>query len=59
MNPWVTIIATYGVQFAFELAQIIKDKTDPTADDFKALIAKYGTETLDEKLAKKKLSLGQ
>jgi hypothetical protein len=58
-NPWVIIIAQYGLQFAFELAAIIKDKTDPTADDFKALITKYGTETLDEKLAKRLASLGQ
>lgn len=52
MNPWVTIIAQYGLQFALELASIIKAKTDPTPDDFLALIAKYGTETLDQKLAK-------
>lgn len=58
MNPWVTIIAQYGLQFAFDLASIIKDKTDPTAEDFQALIAKYGTETLDQKLAKRLAGLG-
>lgn len=56
MNPWVTIIATYGIQFALELAKIIEEKTDPTAADFQALITKYGTETLAEKLAKYKAS---
>ena len=54
MNPWIAIVAQYGLQFALELAQIISSKSDPTPDDFKALITKYGTETLDEKLAKLK-----
>lgn len=54
MNPWVIIVATYGLQFALELAKIIEDKTDPTAADFQALIAKYGTETLQEKYDKLK-----
>lgn len=52
MNPWVSIIANYGLQFALELATIIKNKIDPTPEDFQALIAKYGTETLEQKLAK-------
>jgi len=52
MNPWVMIIAQYGLQFAMELTQILEDKTDPTSQDFQNLITKYGTETLDQKLAK-------
>lgn len=56
MSPWITIVATYGIQFALELAKIIEDKTDPTAADFQALIDKYGTETLEQKLAKYKAS---
>lgn len=52
MNPWISIIAQYGLQFALELSQILKTKGDPTPEDFEALIAKYGTETLEQKLAK-------
>lgn len=54
MNPWVLIVANYGLPFALELARIIESKGDPTAADFEALIAKYGTETLPELLAKYK-----
>lgn len=48
MNPWVSIIAQYGLEFAIELAKIIEDKTDPTSADFQALKAKYGTKTADQ-----------
>ena len=52
MNPWISIVATYGIQFAFELAKIIESKGDPTSEDFLSLIQKYGTETLVDKAAK-------
>lgn len=52
MNPWITIIAQFGLNFALELAQILQTRNDPTPEDFQALIDKYGTETLEEKLAK-------
>lgn len=54
INPWVAIIAAYGIQFAYDLSKTIEDKTDPTPEDFLALITKYGTKTLAEKLAEYK-----
>ncbi len=53
MNPWVMIIAQYGLPFALELTKLFEAKADPTSADFQALITKYGTETLEQKLAKK------
>lgn len=50
MNPWIPIIATYGIQFALDLSKIIADKTDPTPADFQSLIDKHGTLTLQDKL---------
>jgi len=52
MNPWVMIIAQYGIPFAFDLKKLIEEKNEPTAADFAALVGKYGTETLEQKLAK-------
>lgn len=52
MNPWVSIIAQYGLQFALELKQILEKKGEPTSQDFIDLIAKYGSETLEQKLEK-------
>lgn len=52
MNPWVLIIAQYGLPFALQLKQIIVEKGEPTVADFQELITKYGTETLEQKLAK-------
>jgi hypothetical protein len=51
MNPWVAIIAQYGIEFAIELSQIIAAKTDPTAGDFKALKLKYGSKSAADYLA--------
>lgn len=52
MNPWIPIIAQYGLQFALELKQILDQKGEPTAQDFVDLIKKYGTETLEQKLTR-------
>lgn len=51
MNPWITIIAQYGLELAIELATLIQNKNEPTPQDFLDLKAKYGSETLDQKLA--------
>lgn len=56
MNPWVTIIAQYGLPLALELKQIIEEKGEPTSQDFLNLIQKYGSETLEQKLAKLKVA---
>lgn len=52
MNPWMLIIAQYGLPMALELRKIIADGNEPTVADFQLLIEKYGTETLEQKLAK-------
>lgn len=51
MNPWVAIIAQYGIEFAIELSQIIATKGDPSPEDFKALKVKYGSKTAADYLA--------
>lgn len=45
MNPWIPIIAQYGMDFAIQLAGLLKGTPDPTPDDFTALKVKYGTKT--------------
>ena len=45
MNPWIPIIAQYGLEFAIELAAILARKTDPTPEDFTALKTKYASMT--------------
>lgn len=55
MNPWVAIIAQYGVEFAIELAALIKAKTDPTPEDFLALKTKYAAKTAADYLAEAQL----
>lgn len=50
MNPWVQIVARYGLEFAIDLAKIIEDKTNPTPEDFQKLKVKYGTKTADDYL---------
>lgn len=52
MSPWVTIIAQYGLEFALELSVLLTNKAEPTPQDFLDLKVKYGSETLDQKLAK-------
>lgn len=42
MNPWITIVAQYGLEFAIEFAKAIND---PKAQDFAALGVKYGTKS--------------
>lgn len=58
MSPWVTIVANYGLPFAIELAKLIAEKKDPTADDFRELGRKYGHIDLDAKIAALKDSPG-
>ncbi len=58
MSPWVTIVANYGLPFAIELAKLIAEKTDPTADDFRALGVKNGHLDLDAKIEALKNSPG-
>lgn len=43
MNPWIPIIAKYGIEFAIQLAALINNKTEPTAQDFIALKDKYAS----------------
>lgn len=50
MNPWVWIVAQYGLEFAIELAALLKNKAEPTADDFRALKTKYAGKTAAEYL---------
>lgn len=50
MNPWVAIVAKYGIEFAIDLARIINDKSNPTAEDFSKLKLKYGTKEADDYL---------
>lgn len=52
MNPWVLIIAQYGLPLALELKELFENVVEPTAEDFRKLVAKYGTETLEDKLAR-------
>lgn len=52
INPWPIILVQYGLEFVIELKGILEKETEPTAEDFKQLAVKYGTETLEQKLAK-------
>lgn len=45
MNPWIPIIAQYGMEFAIQLATLLKATPEPTPEQFQALKAKYGTKT--------------
>jgi hypothetical protein len=52
VNPWVLIVAQYGLPVALELAKMLSVKADPKPEDWQTLIDKYGTETIAEKLAR-------
>jgi hypothetical protein len=54
MNPWIAIIAQYGLPAALEIKELFASKAEPTVEDFRALVTKYGTETMEQKLAKAK-----
>lgn len=45
MNPWIPIIAQYGMEFAIQLAMLLKASPEPTPEQFQALKEKYGTKT--------------
>lgn len=45
MNPWIPIIAQYGIDFAIQLAAMLKQTPEPTAEAFAELKVKYGTKT--------------
>lgn len=51
MNPWVMIIAQYGMEFAIELAKILREKGDPAPGDFIELKTKYASKTAADYLA--------
>jgi hypothetical protein len=57
MNPWIIILAQYGLPFVLDLKQILETKSEPTVEDFQELIKKYGSETLEQKLEKLKSTL--
>lgn len=38
MNPWILLIAQYGIPMAYEIWDQWKDKTDPTEDDWQKLL---------------------
>lgn len=50
MNPWVLIVAQYGLPFALDLARIIATKTEPTVADWEALADKYAGKTAQQYL---------
>ena len=45
MNPWIPIIAQYGLDFAIQLAALLKQNPEPTVEAFQNLKLKYGTKT--------------
>ena len=51
ISPWISIVATYGMEFAVELAKLLKDKPEPTPDDFLALKEKYASKSAADYLA--------
>ncbi len=51
MNPWIAIVAQYGMEFAIEFAKLLKDKPEPTPEDFIALKEKYASKTAADYLA--------
>ncbi len=51
ISPWISIVATYGMEFAVELAKLLKDKPEPTPEDFLALKEKYASKTAADYLA--------
>lgn len=57
MNPWVGIILQYGMEFAIELAKILENTGNPTAQDFTDLKAKYGAKTADSYLKEAQASV--
>lgn len=54
MNPWILIIAQYGLPAALEIKELFESKLEPTVEDFRELVTKYGTETMEQKLAQAK-----
>lgn len=52
MNPWILIIAQYGLPAALEIKKLFAQTTEPTVEDFQKLVEQYATETLEQKLIK-------
>jgi len=51
MNPYVTIIAQYSLEFLIELMKLLKSKDVLEPEDFEALKTKYASKTADQYLA--------
>ena len=41
MNPWILIIAQYGLPAALEIKKLFAQTAEPTVEDFQKLVEKY------------------